>query len=179
MFLPDGRVSGLFDAMTLIRAWYFGKAGDVKGRLLTLMGIHHRQFERLVADLYERMGYEVVLTKQSRDGGRDIIATRSEPGHRERLDIECKQYTSAVGSDAVNRLAGAMEEYGANKGVLVTTSHFSRPALKRAEGVPRIELIRGDELVPLLNRYFGARWPERIDGILMSDTIKQNSASNL
>src|SRR5713226_7587905 len=44
-----------------------------------LKRIGHRQFEELVAELFRGFGYDVELTKRTRDGGIDVIAV----AHRE------------------------------------------------------------------------------------------------
>src|SRR5262245_58258484 len=38
--------------------------------------IPSRQLEELIAGAYERMGFEVILTPRSGDGGRDVIAEK-------------------------------------------------------------------------------------------------------
>jgi len=51
-----------------------------------------RRFEELIGHVFERFGYNVELTAQSRDGGYDISAIRSAETDV-RLLIECKRYT--------------------------------------------------------------------------------------
>ena len=113
----------------------------------------------LVAALYRNLGYTVELTPPSRDGGRDVIATRQTPGQRELAEIECKTHTSPVGVAYVQRLRGVIERHGANRGVLVTISRFTRVARKETDD-GRLELIDGTTLVQLLNANFGPRWAE-------------------
>ena len=38
-----------------------------------------RQFEELVAEIWDAFGFEVELTQQTRDGGKDILAIRKTP----------------------------------------------------------------------------------------------------
>jgi HJR/Mrr/RecB family endonuclease len=38
--------------------------------------LNRRLFEEFVAELFHEFGYEVELTKRTRDGGRDVIAIR-------------------------------------------------------------------------------------------------------
>lgn len=49
-----------------------------------------RKFEELVAELFGGFGYDVELTKHTRDGGRDIIAVKREEVQVKYL-IECKR----------------------------------------------------------------------------------------
>jgi|GEM_PF-6965987 len=97
-----------------------------------------REFEELVAELFKREGYEVELTKQSRDGGKDIIAQRRTIAGFELLTIECKRYAKGnkVGIDVIQRSNGVRDEMQATKGVIATTSFFTQPAQDSAAAKP-------------------------------------------
>ena len=85
--LPDGRISGLEDAMAITRARYIGRPGDFEAARLALFDLSPRDFERLVEGLYKAMGYDTELTPTARDGGRDIIAAKGAIGRtRARAD---------------------------------------------------------------------------------------------
>jgi len=92
-----------------------------------LYQIKPRQFEELIAHIFSQHGFHVDLTKQTRDGGRDIIAIRSDLGIRLKYLIECKRYAAnnPIGVGLVRALHGAQTQEGANKSVLVTTSRFT------------------------------------------------------
>ena len=89
--LPDGRRVGISDAMSLIRARYLSipQTSDEIHKMLLKLG--DRRFEILVAKLYERMGYEVELTRRSKDDGADMVCYRTDPGRRELLIGQCKR----------------------------------------------------------------------------------------
>jgi HJR/Mrr/RecB family endonuclease len=95
-----------------------------------------RRFEELIGHIFERFGYKVELTAQSRDGGYDISAVRSAETEI-RLLIECKRYTppNKVGRPTLQRLGGVLNDRGihATKGILATTSTFTRDAFKYLE----------------------------------------------
>lgn len=89
-----------------------------------------RIFEELVAELFDGFGYEVELTKRTRDGGRDVIAVR----HREvdvKYLIECKRPDPGhkVGVRPVRELFGVKADEGATKAILATTAEFTPDAL--------------------------------------------------
>ena len=88
-----------------------------------------REFEELVAALWTGFGYDVELTKQTRDGGKDIIAISRRPVQVKFL-IECKAPTKAdyVGPEPVRALLGVRELERATKGILATTVRFSPTA---------------------------------------------------
>lgn len=92
-----------------------------------------RDFEELIAEIFARQGFEVHLTKQTRDGGKDIIALYNKLGIQTKYIIECKRYTNKpVGIELVQRLAGVRHALSANKAILATTSRFTSPALEWA-----------------------------------------------
>ena len=109
-------------------------------------------FEELVRRLLERMGFEARLTKASHDGGVDIEAEDTRPIVGGRLLVQCKRYAGVVGSPVVRDLYGAVTDAHANKGILITTSHFSPDARQFAQGKP-LELIDGEQLEALLSQH--------------------------
>ena len=88
-----------------------------------------RQFEELVAELFDGFGFEVELTQRTRDGGRDIVAMRRGI-YRAKCLIECKHYAKhrKVGIAPVRALHGTTLDDRATKGILATTARFSKPA---------------------------------------------------
>ncbi len=96
-----------------------------------LAHIDSREFEEFIADLFKRQGFTVELTQKTRDGGRDIIAIRSDLGIKSKYIIECKRYTisNKVGVELVRQLYGVQQAEGANKSVIVTTSKFTSGAV--------------------------------------------------
>lgn len=89
-----------------------------------------RKFEELIARIFSLHGFTVELTKRTRDGGRDVIAIRSDLGVRAKYIIECKRYapTKRIGVGLVRALYGVQVAEGANKSILATTSTFTRGA---------------------------------------------------
>jgi restriction system protein len=114
----------------------------------------------LAAALYRNLGYTVELTPPSRDGGRDVIAVRQTPGQREVVEIECKAHTSPVGVSYVRQLRGVIERLGANRGILITISRFTRGAQQECADESRLELIDGSMLIQMFNANFGPLWVE-------------------
>jgi hypothetical protein len=100
-----------------------------------LYEIDPRQFEELIAHIFSLHGFKVELTKQTRDGGRDIIAVRSDLDIRSKYLIECKRYsiTNPIGVELVRALYGVQMHEGANKAVLATTSRFTLAAQQFAK----------------------------------------------
>lgn len=95
-----------------------------------LKRINRRKFEELVAEIFSGFGYEVELTAQTRDGGRDVVAIRRKEVEVKYL-IECKRPDPGgyVGIRPVRELYGVVTAERATKGILATTAHFSPDAL--------------------------------------------------
>ena len=113
-------------------------------------------FERAVLKLLSAMGYGITggaqLTGQPGDGGIDGVIFEDKLG----LDIVCvqaKRYAEAsVGRPAIQQFSGSMDGYKAKKGVILTTSSFSKEAIAfvdRIEG-KRVILIDGEQLAQLM-----------------------------
>jgi restriction system protein len=104
----------------------------------------------LVAGGYEEEGWRVELTKQSGDGGVDVIATRDDIGTIRVID-QVKLYAPhrVVDAEAVRALYGVLaKDLGASKGVITTTSCFAPGIAKEFEQlIPgRIQLRDGVDL---------------------------------
>ncbi|MEU0781846.1 restriction endonuclease [Streptomyces sp. NPDC006173] len=109
-------------------------------------------FENLVADLFRAMGMQAVTTQRSNDGGVDVDALDPAPIRGGKIVVQVKRYRNTVPPTAVRDLYGTVQDAGANKGVLVTTSGFGPGSHTFANGKP-LELISGAELVDLLHRH--------------------------
>ncbi|MBO1334724.1 restriction endonuclease [Streptomyces sp. VRA16 Mangrove soil] len=108
-------------------------------------------FEDLVAELFRAMGMQAVTTQRSNDGGVDVDALDPAPVRGGKIVVQVKRYRNTVPPTAVRDLYGTVQDAGANKGVLVTTSKFGPGSYTFANGKP-LELISGTELVDLLHR---------------------------
>lgn len=110
--------------------------------------ISPRQFEELIAYLYECLGCKVELTQASRDFGADILAWHSGPFKSENLiAIQVKRYIppNKVGLKGIYELHGAISHYHADTGHVVTSSDYSGPARLFAES-QRIHLVGMQDL---------------------------------
>ena len=90
-----------------------------------------RAFEEMVAYIFSKYGFQVELTKQTRDGGRDIIAVKTdELGTSLKYLVECKRYAKdrPVSVEIVRALYGVHQAEGANKSMIVTTSRYTSDA---------------------------------------------------
>lgn len=169
-FLPDGRFNSFSDAKSLIRAKFI----DYKHPEEILLGLDPYDFEYLISALYRKMNYETNVTKKARDGGVDILAKKESIGEKEKLLIQCKRWESKVGEPDVMKLLGAISHAKANRGILVTTSDFSKPA-KDFSSENNIELINRSKLNELLNDNFGPKWDFHLDYIITEEKCKNSN----
>jgi restriction system protein len=116
-----------------------------------LMDLNPFEFENLVSNLFEKMGFQSKQTRSSRDGGVDAIAYDARPILGGKVVIQAKRYKNVVGVSAVRDLYGTMINEGANKGILVCTSHYGPDAYDFAKDKP-IEFIDGGGLLYLLEQ---------------------------
>lgn len=86
-----------------------------------------REFEEFMAQLYNKLGYNVELTQTTRDGGKDIILRKPDILDDMVYYVECKRYKekNKVGLDVVQRLTGIIETDKVNGGIIATTSYLS------------------------------------------------------
>lgn len=115
-------------------------------------------FERLIVDLLVAMGYggshedAARQLGKSGDGGIDGIIDEDRLG-LDRIYVQAKRYGagSVVGRPEVQGFVGSLVGLGANKGVFVTTSAFSKQALDYAKALQqRVILIDGARLTDLM-----------------------------
>ena len=108
------------------------------------------------------MKYDVRITKRSHDNGIDVIAKNSKPAKKELILIQCKRYKQNIISKDVRDLAGVVEMNNATKGIFCTCGDYTRPAKKYLEKYNRIELLNGNDIIKLCNKYLGTGWPIKI-----------------
>lgn len=130
--------------------------------LTTIMSQTPAFFERLVMDLLEHMGYGGQLsdagkvTGQPGDEGIDGIIRQDALGF-DKIYVQAKRWKAdhAVGEPDIQQFAGALMGKGANKGLFITTSHFSDPALDFVNRhlTAKIVLIDGKQLTSLMVKY--------------------------
>src|SRR5438046_5457319 len=116
------------------------------------MELSPRDFESLITNLFEKMGLETRLTQASRDGGVDCVAYDPRPIFGGKVVIQAKRYKHTVGVSAVRDLFGTVQNEGASKGILVTTSGYGKASFEFADGKP-LELLSGSHLLYLLSEH--------------------------
>ena len=109
-------------------------------------------FERLAQRVLRESGFvQVEVTGRSGDGGIDgngILRLGLLSFH---VSFQCKRWQASVGPAIVREFRGAMMGR-ADKGLIITTSGFTKDAIREAarDGAAAIDLVDGEQLVDML-----------------------------
>lgn len=157
-----------FDEISAVRPMLsFGEADHriVAGREVAdsltadtnLAAMDWEDFEHIVRELFSKLfssraQAEVHVTRASRDYGVDALIFDPDPIHGGKFVIQAKRYVNTVDVAAVRDLYGTVQNEGANRGYLVTTSSFGPESHAFAKGKP-LTLIDGSHLLRLLKEY--------------------------
>lgn len=107
-----------------------------------------REFEYFVGNIFKAFGFDVVKTRSTNDQGADLIVSKDDL----KIVIQTKRYNdkNRVGNRAVQEITAAIKYYGADKGMVITTSEFTKSAIELAEA-NGIKLIDGKELKRIID----------------------------
>ena len=113
-----------------------------------------REFEEMVCELLDKQGYNVKLTKQTRDGGKDIVVVQKSILGEFCIYVECKKYdvTRPISVGLVRELYGTVMAENATAGMMITTSYFTKDAKEYTEKIKhRLTLKDYNDLIQELN----------------------------
>jgi restriction system protein len=120
-----------------------------------------RFFEKLVLDLVVKMGYGgsfedvVELLGKTGDEGVDGLIKEDILG-LDKVYLQAKKWDKGtVGRPEIQKFVGALHGKGANKGIFITTSTFTKDALEYANSLKGMTLILidGNKLVDYMLKY--------------------------
>jgi len=83
-----------------------------------------KEFEILLKDLFEKMGYTVKMTKTSHDYGADLIVSKGKHASL----VQAKRYDHSVGIRAIQEIIGAKRHYGVQNAIVITNQNFTKDA---------------------------------------------------
>ena len=93
--------------------------------------IDPRKFEEIVAELLYSKGFEVRLTKRTKDNGYDILALQKISGFPLKFLVECKRSKKNIGIGIIRSFCDVIRREQANMGIIFTTSYFSKDSQRR------------------------------------------------
>ena len=142
-----------------------------------LAEIHPSAFERLAQRLLRACGFvEVEVTGKSGDGGIDGIGIAKVNDLMSfHVIFQCKRQKNAITAGDIRSFRGAMAGR-TDKGLFITTSNFTRDALKEAtrDGVPPIDLIDGEQLMEKLKEFRLGIEVETVEKVSINKNWYQN-----
>lgn len=115
------------------------------------------KFELFARLLVKKMGVdldETLGTKLTGDGGIDGFGYLTTGDFRTaRVAIQAKRWNGAVSSPEIDKFRGAMDKYNAEYGIFITTSDYTKDAIRASRvGTRVITLINGDKIADLVSK---------------------------
>ncbi len=146
----------------------------------TILSKTPREFEKLVVQLLQRMGYggEIKnsgqVTQYSNDKGIDGIIREDILGFG-RINIQAKRYAidNKVSREDIQKFVGALAVAQSDKGVFITTSDFTKGAYEYSSSLnsaTKIVLINGDKLAEYIYNHNLGMQTERMIEIKKLDS---------
>lgn len=125
------------EILTLSTEFWNSMLAELRRNPKSIFDLPPRKFEELVAEMLTRDGFSVTLTPETRDGGKDILALNKTSLGNHLFLVECKRYAPErpVDISIVRALYGVVEAEKANAGILVTTSYFTKEAMKFRDNI--------------------------------------------
>ncbi|HEV2738076.1 MAG TPA: restriction endonuclease [Candidatus Elarobacter sp.] len=125
-----------------------------RDQIASLIGRRFRTYslESLIRSILEARGYFVHQTRPGKDGGADLLAGRGELGFESPfLCVQVKSSSEAVGTETLQLLQAAVDDFGASHGLLVSWGGFRESLYnKRREKFFHIRLWDSDDIVAAL-----------------------------
>ena len=146
----------------------------------TIISKTPREFEKLVVELLQKMGYggeiqnSSEVTQYTNDNGIDGIIKEDVLGFG-RIYIQAKRYQrdNKIGREDLNKFVGALAVAQSNKGVFITTSSFNKNAIEYANKLNNnttLVLIDGEQLAKYVYEYSLGMQTEQIIEIKKLDS---------
>ena len=129
-----------------------------------LLDLSKRDFERLMAEIFARRGFDVDLYRSSKDGGIDFLAIDTDHGDPIIYAVQCKHPDRSLGKQKASTMpvATVREIYGVAKAndldgaIAITSTNYSPAAKSFAALKPdQIRLADGADILEWVRRY---RW---------------------
>ncbi len=105
------------------------------------------EYEHHCANLLGRLGWNLQITKPTRDSGADFVAQREGV----RLVVQCKRYAQPVGNGAVQEVHAARVLYSGTHACVVAPSGFTAQARAEAVGLS-VRLVHHSALAELADK---------------------------
>jgi len=121
-----------------------------------IYGLTGRQFEHVIAEIFRGFSCEVELTAATRDQGRDIVCCRQGGQRPFKFAIETKRYARSrkISVGLINQFLGANRKFATDRLLFVTTSDYTKPALKQAkDNMDILRVKKYEDVIEWAGRY--------------------------
>ncbi len=138
-----------------------------------------RDLERVIAEVFNRLGFDVELTAHAKDGGKDVIVECLVRGRLRSYIVEVKHWRSGkrVGSAAIREFVGALAREARDGGLFLSTYGYAENAFEALTEIERQGVRFGQEqkIAALCRKYTRAGaglWspPEVLADVIFEDT---------
>ena len=145
-----------------------------------LRKLEWRHIERMLAEVFEGIGFDVELTPPSKDGGKDIILECTLHGQKRHYIVEIKHWRSEtrVGGKAIREFLDVLLKEERQGGLYLSTYGYCNNAFEYLTEIERRKLKFGDQekVVALCQSYLKAEsgiWTpqSRLTEVLYEGTI--------
>lgn len=124
----------------------------ISSESINLLEVDPFALESLVGTLFRNMGYEVIETKKTNDGGIDCELYNNDPIMGGKVIGQVKRYKNNIDIPKLREFESVLRNSDAMKGIFISTSNFS-PQCEKFAADNNISLINGSLLVDYFNRY--------------------------
>ncbi|OLS03786.1 restriction endonuclease [Tissierella creatinophila] len=114
-------------------------------------------FEKFILVHFQNQGYKGEVTKATNDYGADLILNKDGS----KIVVQAKRWKDKVGITAIQEIVGAINYYGASKGMVITNSYFTSNAQNLAKA-NNIELWDRDMLIGIMSKNQGKNLAEKL-----------------
>lgn len=151
-------------------------ANDPKG----LKDLEWRDMERMLAAVFQGLGFDVTLTPSSKDGGKDLILECIVQGNKQSYVVEIKHWRSGqrVGKRYISDFVSVVARENRDGGLYLATYGYSSDVLEALTEVDRqsIKLGVDKKIISLCRTYIKAEsgiWlaPSVLSDLLFQDVL--------
>lgn len=126
--------------------------------LTSLAKMPPKKFELFCRGLMSNMGVELddsIGIRYIGDEGLDGFGYITSDNFRTtRVALQAKRWEGKVSAPEIDKFRGAMDKHNAEYGIFITTSDFTREAIRASrEGTRVITLVNGDQICDLVAKY--------------------------
>jgi restriction system protein len=142
-----------------------------------------RDIERTVAEVLEGIGFKVILTPSSKDGGKDIILECTSKGKNQTFIIELKHWRSGqkVGGNAIKEFVKVIINEKRDKGLYLATYGYTENYFECLKEIEHKKVLLGEKekiisLCKTYVKYKSGIWlpTSSLEEILFENTISIN-----